>query len=117
MDNKRRFLRLEAKDFLEMSPLKELDRQIKGRSFNVTPMGICFSSNICWEKGQVLLIDYFIPEELDSVKLKVAIVWSEFVDENNGYLTGGEIIDIDKEKETCFINYYFQKLKEYFFNR
>ncbi len=115
MENRRRFLRFETEDFLEIRPLNEVARYTKGKSFNLSLMGICFFSEIEWEVGQVLLIDYFIPQELDSVKLKVVVVWSEFIDSNKGYITGAQIIDIEEDKENKFVNYYFQKLKEKFF--
>lgn len=116
MDNKRKFLRLEVQDFLEISPLNELAQFSKGGSFNLSLMGICFSSEVRWEKGQVLFIDYFIPTEMDSVRLKVGVVWSEYISDKDGYLNGAEIIYLEKEKETKFVNYYYQKLKEHFFN-
>jgi hypothetical protein len=114
MDNKRRLLRLEVDDFLEVKPLQEVARQVKGYSKNFSLMGICFSSEVEWKKGQLLLIDYFIPEEFDSVKLKVVVVWSELIDDNQGYFCGGEIVSIEKDKEDKFANYYYQKLKDRF---
>jgi hypothetical protein len=115
MENRRRFLRLEVRDFLEIRPLNELAQVRRGNSFNLALLGICFFSEVKWERGQVLLIDYFIPDDLDSVRLKVAVVWSEFVSDRDGYLTGAEVINVDKEKELKFVNYYFQKIKERFF--
>ena len=114
MDNRRRFVRFEVSDFLELSPLKEVARYVKGKSFNLSLMGMCFSSQIAWEKGHVLLVDYFIPNDFDSVKLKIVVVWSELIGDEEGYLTGAEIIDVEQEKEAKFINYYYQKLKEHF---
>jgi len=111
VENRRRFLRLKTEDFLKILPLDETSCQIKGKVFNFSLLGVCFSSPVKWEKGQVLLIDYFIPSQLDSVKLKVAIIWSELVSEDE-YLCGAQIVDIDREKENIFINYYFHKLKE-----
>ncbi|MCM8823645.1 MAG: PilZ domain-containing protein [Candidatus Omnitrophica bacterium] len=115
MDNRRRFLRFEVGDFLEIRPLNETGRYVEGQSFNLSIMGICFSSKEEWQTGQVLLIDYFITKDLDSVKLKVVVVWSEFIDEEKGYLTGAQIIDVEQAKEERFINYYYQRLKEKFF--
>lgn len=115
MDNQRRLLRLEVKDFLEIRPLNELAEYVKGDSRDFTLMGICFTSQVEWKKGRVLLIDYFIPDELDSVKLKVAVVWSEFIDPQNGYFCGGQIVEVENEKQDKFANYYFQKLKDRFF--
>ena len=115
MENRRRFLRFEVKDFLEIRPLDETARYAKGHSFNLSLMGICFYSQVKWDTGQVLLIDYFIPQELESVRLKTGVVWSELVDNENGYLTGAQLIEVEKEKEQLFANYYFQRLKERFF--
>jgi hypothetical protein len=111
MENRRKLIRLEVSDFLDIRPLNEVGRCIKGESKNFTLMGICFSSEVEWHKGQVLLIDYFIPQNNDSVKLKIVVVWSEFIDSSKGYFCGGEIAEIEKEKEVIFANYYFQKLK------
>ncbi|OPX30606.1 MAG: hypothetical protein B1H08_01275 [Candidatus Omnitrophica bacterium 4484_171] len=115
MENRRRFLRFEVKDFLEIRPLNEVAKYTKGQSFNLSIMGVCFFSEAKWETGQVLLIDYFMPQGLESVKLKVVVAWSELIDNERGYLTGTQIIDVEKEKESQFVNYYFQKLKEKFF--
>ncbi len=115
MENRRRFLRFETGDFLEIRPLNETARYAKGKTFNFSLMGICFSSEVEWKTGQVLMIDYFIPEELDSVKLKVVVVWSELIGDKEGYITGTQLIDIEEDKESKFVNYYFQKLKEKFF--
>lgn len=115
MDNRRRFIRFEVKDFLDIQPLNETARYSKGRTFNLSLMGICFYSEIKWQTGQVLTIDYFIPQELESVKIKVGVVWSEFIDNENGYLAGAQIIQVEKDKESLFANYYFQRLKERFF--
>ncbi len=112
MDNRRRFLRLDVEDFLEIRPLNELARYAEGKSFNLSLLGICFFSQIKWDKGQVLLIDYFLPQELDSVKMKVVVIWCEFVSDKDGFLHGAEIIDIEQDKEIKFIHYYFRKLKE-----
>lgn len=114
MENKRRLIRLNVGDFLEIQPLFEEGKLYKGKSKDFSLMGICFSSQVEWEKGQVLLIDYFIPEELDSVKLKIVVVWSEFIDVENGYFCGGEIIEVEEPKQEKFANYYFKKLQERF---
>ncbi|UCD15652.1 MAG: hypothetical protein JSV34_00950 [Candidatus Omnitrophota bacterium] len=115
MDNQRRLVRLEVKDFLEIRPLDEVVEVVKGETDNFTLMGICFTSQIEWKKGQLLFIDYFIPSELDSVKLKIAVVWSELIDSENGYFCGGEIVEVEEDKEEKFASYYFQRLKERFF--
>jgi hypothetical protein len=112
---RRRLIRLEVDDFLEITPLNESANLISARSKNFSLMGICFSSFVEWRKGQVLLIDYFLPEALDSVKLKLVVIWSEYIGEKEGYFCGGEIIDVEKDKEEKFAHYYLQKLKEKFF--
>ena len=121
MENKRRLIRLDVKDFLEIRPLNEVGVCAKGalpdigKSTNFSLMGVCFSSEMEWQKGQVLLINYFIPEELDSVQLKIVVVWSEFIDSKNGYFCGGEVIDVEENKQKKFANYYFKQLKDKFF--
>jgi hypothetical protein len=112
---KRKLIRLEVDDFLEIVPLNESANSISARSRNFSLMGICFSSPLEWRKGQVLLIDYFLPQELDTVKLKLVVIWSEYIGEKDGYFCGGQIIDVEKDKEEKFAHYYFQKLKEKFF--
>lgn len=116
MENKRKLIRLEVKDFLEIRPINELGKTVKAETKNFSLMGVCFSSMIEWKKGQVLHIDYFITDELDSVQMKVVVVWSEFIDYEQGYFCGGEIVDIEPEKQEKFANYYFQKLKDKFFD-
>ena len=116
MKNRRKFLRLEVNDFLDISPVDKGAKPIKGKVFNMTLMGICFSSDIEWEKGQHLQIEYFMAESCDSVKMKIAVVWSEHISDREGILTGAEIIDIEPEKELKFVNFYFRKLKEKYFD-
>ncbi len=115
MENKRRLIRLEIKDFIEIRPLNEVGICIKGQSTNFSLMGVCFSSPRQWQKGQVLLVDYFIAEELDSVRLKLVVVWSELIDSASGYFCGGEVIDVEEAKQEKFANYYFKQLKNRFF--
>jgi len=115
MKNERRLIRLDVGDFLEIRPLKEVGRCYEGRCKNLSLMGICFSSDVEWKKGQVLYIDYFISEKLDSVRLKMLVVWSEFIDSKDGYFCGGQIIDIDEGKQEEFASYYFERLRKEFF--
>jgi len=112
MENKRQLIRLNTGDFLEIRSLNEVGKICRANSRNFTIMGICFSSELEWKKGQVLLIDYFMPDEIDSVKLKMIVIWSEFIDDQNGYFTGGEIIDIEESKKDEFSAYYYRKLNE-----
>ena len=114
MDNKRRLVRLDAGDFLEIRVLDESGRIAQGKTKNFTLMGICFSCEMEWQNGQVLLIDYFIPDELDSVRLKMVVAWSEFISPEAGYFCGGEIVEIEREKQEKFANYYLKKLQERF---
>jgi hypothetical protein len=113
MATNRRLLRLKVCDFLEIRSLNEVAKSIKATTRDLTPMGICFTCEIEWKRGHVLLIDYFIPEEFESIKLKVAVVWSEFIDTENGYFCGGEIIEVEQDKQEKFANYYAKKLKEF----
>ena len=112
MENKRRLIRLEISDFLEIRPLHEPAARVKATSRDITPMGICFVAEMKWQRGQVLLIDYFIAQEVDSVKLKMVVVWAEFISSQQGYFCGGQIISIEEGKEDKFTNYYLQKLEE-----
>lgn len=114
MENKRRLIRLNVGDFLEIRPVHEVGKVHAGKSQDLTLMGICFSSAMEWARGQVLIIDYFIPDELDSVKLKIVVVWSEFIGPDKGYFCGGEIIEVEEAKQEKFANYYFKRLQERF---
>lgn len=115
MENRRRFLRFESEDFLEIRPLNEPAKSYKEKAYNFSPLGICFFSSYCWQPGQVLFVEYFIPEEMEPVKFKVNVVWSEFISEKKGFLVGAEIISLEEENSPLFINYYFRKIKERFF--
>lgn len=112
MANNRRLVRLKVSDFLEVRPLNEVARCFKAKACDLTPMGICFNCEMEWKRGHVLFIDYFIPEEFESIKLKVAIVWSEFIDNEKGYFCGGEIMEVEEGKQEKFSNYYTKRLKE-----
>ena len=114
MENKRRLVRLDTGDFLEIRTLNEVGRTYQARSKNLTLMGVCFSCEMEWQKGQVLLIDYFIPDELDSVQLKMVVSWSEFIGPEDGYFCGGEIVEVEENKQEKFSNYYLKKLQERF---
>ena len=115
MEGNRRLIRLDVGDFLEIRPLNEVGRCLKGKTKNISLMGVCFTSEMEWQKGQVLLIDYFIPEELDSVRLKIVVVWSEFIDSENGYFCGGKVVEVEESKQEKFANYYFKQIKDRFF--
>lgn len=117
MTNERRLIRLEVGDFLELRSLNEAGKVYKSKTKDFTLMGTCFVSEVEWKKGQVLLIDYYIPDILDSVVLKMIVIWSEFIDIDKGYFCGGEIIEVEDSKEQEFANYYFRKLKERYFNK
>ena len=60
MENTRRLVRLDTGDFLEVRTLDETSKVSKGKGKDFTLMGVCFSCEMEWQKGQVLLIDYFI---------------------------------------------------------
>ena len=74
MENRRRLLRLNVGDFVEVRALDEVGKVYKGKAKDISLMGICFSSDTEWKNGQVLLIDYFIPEELDSIQDRKSVV-------------------------------------------
>ncbi|MFA7676739.1 MAG: PilZ domain-containing protein [Candidatus Omnitrophota bacterium] len=114
MENNRKLIRLNVGDFLEIKPVDKGDRSYKGKTRDLTLMGICFSSQAQWERGQVLEIDYFISEEMDSFKIKIVVVWSEFIDTAHGYFCGGEIIEIEEGKQDKFAGYYLKRLQERF---
>ena len=112
MKNQRKLVRLDVKDFLEIRPLNKVDETHRGETRNITTMGICFSAQVECQRGQVLLIDYFIPGEMDSVKLKVMVVWSEFIGSDQGYFCGGEIVDVEEGKGDLFSSYYYEQLDD-----
>lgn len=114
MEQRRRLIRLDAADFIEVRTLNEVGKVYQAHAKNFTLMGICFSCELEWQKGQVLLIDYFLPEALDSVRLKMVVSWSEFIGPEDGYFCGGEIIEIEQEKQEQFANYYLKKLQQRF---
>ncbi|MBU2266365.1 MAG: PilZ domain-containing protein [Candidatus Omnitrophica bacterium] len=101
-------------DFVEVRPLNEVGKIYKGKAKDISLMGICFSSDTEWKKGQVLFIEYFIPEELESIQFKLVVAWSEFVGPEQGYFCGGEMLDVEPSKESLFSAYYFKKLQERF---
>ena len=103
---------MDVNDFLQVRCLDEPKERLRARSRNLSPMGICFSSDYEWRRNQVLLIEYFLRDDMESVKLKVAVRWSEFIDSERGYFCGGAIYEIERGKEDMFINYYFQQLKD-----
>ncbi len=117
MENKRKVVRINSGDFVNIQALNEPGKIHSGKTKDFSLMGVCFTSDSEWKTGQVLLIDYFLPSQLDSVKVKIVVVWSEFIDPENGYFCGGKIIEVEEVKQDKFANYYFQKLQERFFER
>jgi len=114
-ENNRKFVRFEVEDILELKPLPEVAKKFRATVRNLSLIGICFFSDFKWEKGQVLLMEYFLPEDLEPVKIKSSVVWSEFVSDDKGFLVGVEILDIEQKNADKFINYYFKKVRERFF--
>ena len=112
MKEQRKLIRLNVADFLEIRA-GDSQKIVRSTSINITSMGICFSSQTEWLKGQDLIIYYFIPDELDSVQLTVKVCWSEFINPKQGYFCGGEIINIEDDKQEKFIAYYTQRLEDH----
>ena len=115
IDNRRKFVRFDVEDILEVRPVSEVAKKFKVKSKDLSLIGICFYSDFKWERGQVLVIDYFLPDDYEPVKVKCNVVWSEFVDDHQGFLVGVEILDIDRDSSEKFTNYYFKKVRERFF--
>jgi hypothetical protein len=111
MKELRKLIRLDVSDFLEISAVDAV-KIIPCACVNITSMGICFSSQEEFKKYQNLFINYFIPDELDTVQLAVRVLWSEFVTPKHGYFCGGEILSIEDNKQDKFVGYYLQKLQE-----
>ncbi|MFH1772075.1 MAG: PilZ domain-containing protein [Candidatus Omnitrophota bacterium] len=115
MENQRRLIRLETRDFLEIKPVNEVAKRLKAEIKDFSLMGICFNSEVEWQRGQVLIIDYFLSDDLDSVRVKVVVAWSEFIDHAKGYFCGAEVIGVDQDKQDKFAAYYYKKLRERFY--
>jgi len=111
MKEQRRLVRLNVADFLDIRAA-DSQKVIRSTAVNITSMGICFSSQDEWQKGQTLTIYYFMPDELDSVQLTVRICWTEFINPKQGYFCGGEILSIEEDKQEKFIAYYTQRLED-----
>ena len=113
--NRRKFVRFEVEDILEVKPLGEIAKKLRSVSRDLSLIGICFFSDFKWEPGQVLMVEYFLPESLEPVKIKANVVWSEFINDAKGFLVGVEILDVEEKSADKFVNYYFKKVKEKFF--
>lgn len=111
MKEQRKLIRLDVSDFLEIRAT-DSPKICRTTAVNITSMGICFSSQTEWQKGQTLVIYYFIPDELDSVQLNVRICWTEFINPKQGYFCGGEILSIEEDKQEKFIAYYAARLED-----
>lgn len=109
---RRKLLRLKVGDFIEVRSLNEPAKIVRAHAHDITPLGICFISDTEWRKGEVLFIDYFIPDELEPVKLKVSVIWSELVSDDEGFFCGGEVIEIEEDKKDLFINYYHREINK-----
>jgi hypothetical protein len=40
------------------------------------------------------------------------VVWSEFINKESGYFCGGQILEVEDEKQEKFSHYYSTRLKE-----
>ncbi|MFC1514454.1 PilZ domain-containing protein [Candidatus Omnitrophota bacterium] len=114
-ENKRKFVRFNVEDILEIRALTEVAKKFRSVSRDFSLIGMCFFSDFKWDVGQVLIIEYFLPEDLEAVKIKTNVVWSEFIDDKKGFLVGVEILDIDAKNADKFTQYYFRKVRERFF--
>ncbi|MCF7917041.1 MAG: PilZ domain-containing protein [Candidatus Omnitrophica bacterium] len=112
MDNQRKLIRLETSDFLQVKPINEVGRIYEAEVKDFTFMGICFSSSVEWKKGQVLALNYFLSQSNQPVKMKMVVIWSEFIGSKQGYFCGGQITSIEEKNQAEFAHYYYKKLKE-----
>jgi len=113
MKNQRRFIRFDTEDFINIRPLNNVNIVYGATSKNIGLVGVCFYAPQRWERGELLLIDYFIIPQSALARLKTRVVWSELIDAQKGYLIGVEVLKIE-ENEEAFLKYYFQKVKETF---
>jgi len=111
MKEQRKLIRLEVSDFLEIRSVDAV-KAVTCTCVNITSMGVCFCSQEEFKPGQNLIINYFMPDELDSVQLSVCSRWSEFVGTKQGYFCGAEIVSIEEGKQEKFVNYYLQRLQD-----
>ncbi len=112
MENRRRFLRFDTSDFLEIEPLGE-PAKISAEARNINPLGICFFSPQEFRRGQSLKIYYFIPDQMQPSVLRCSVVWCEYISDEKGFLVGVEISDVEVNPEG-FMRYYFRKIGESF---
>mgnify|MGYP007109722286 CR=1 FL=1 len=106
------FVKIELRNILDIRALSEVARYTKrSDGFDFSTFRVCFCSAIGWKTGQVILMDYFIPANLECVKLKIGVVLSEFVDEKNGYFIGGRIIEVEEGKEGKLLATIFKDIK------
>ncbi len=99
---------------MQIKPLDEVGRVYEVEAKDFTFMGVCFSSPVEWKKGKVLEIDYFLSEDNESVRMKMVVVWSEFISSQQGYFCGGQIIEIEQKGQARFAHYYYKKLRDRF---
>ena len=110
-DNQRRFIRVETSDLIEVRPADGgFIKKVKLR--DVSLMGICFYCPIQWNFGQSLSISYAVPGSLNHISMRVKVMWSELIDEQQGYLVGTAIHYINDEGIDAFARYYHDKLNE-----
>ncbi len=115
MLNKRRFVRFDSDEILEVKPLNDKIKSCKAITKDLSLLGICFFSDFKWEIGQVLEIHYFLSGSLKPVKIKAKVVWSELISDSQGFLVGVEIMNIEDKDAPKFVAHYFKKVKDKFF--
>ena len=113
MLNHRRFVRIDAKDILEIRPYDGA-MFVKTTIKDFSLMGVCFYSPFKYSFGQLLLARFAVNGQEGGITMRLRVTWSELVDEQRGYLVGTEISEVDDVGVDQFLRYYYEKVKEFF---
>jgi len=71
-----------------------LNKRLSGLTKNISAGGICFVSDYRLERGDVLLIDLFLPNEAKAIAMEGEVKWSKAKENGISFYTGVQITKV-----------------------
>lgn len=68
-----------------------------GYSKNISVEGICFISRTKLNKGDILMLDVFVPKSEKSIPMKGQVCWCHMISGKSTYATGVKILSVNEK--------------------
>ncbi|HPI88317.1 MAG TPA: MraY family glycosyltransferase [Spirochaetota bacterium] len=108
-DNHRKFLRIYSNNSIKVKSLGQSVDFSNAISFDVSPVGLSFTSKLEFPKGQVIVITYNISEK-KKIHMRSVVVWTRSMS-GISFLTGVAILNIDHAG--TFMTDYYKKIRNH----